>query len=97
MLVRDIMSSPAITVTTDTHIPEVARMLRAHQISGMPVLDAAGRLVGIVTDHDLILRNAPVDNYAVATFYEALHIGPLAAGRPILILEPLNQIGRAHV
>lgn len=60
MLVRDIMSSPAITVTTDTHIPEVARMLRAHQISGMPVLDSTGRLVGIVTDHDLILRNAPV-------------------------------------
>lgn len=60
MLVRDIMSSPAITVTTETHIPEVARLLRAHQISGMPVLDAVGNLVGIVTDHDLILRNAPV-------------------------------------
>lgn len=60
MRVRDIMSSPAITVTTNTHIPEVARILRAHQISGMPVLDESGGLVGIVTDHDLILRNAPV-------------------------------------
>ena len=60
MLVRDIMSSPALTVTADTHIPEVARLLRAHQISGMPVLDANGALLGIVTDHDLILRNAPV-------------------------------------
>lgn len=60
MLVRDIMSSPAITVTDDTHIPEVARLLRAHQISGMPVLDKTGKLLGVVTDHDLILRNAPV-------------------------------------
>ena len=60
MLVQDIMSSPAITVTAGTHIPEVARLLRAHQISGMPVLDESGKLIGIVTDHDLILRNAPV-------------------------------------
>ncbi len=60
MFVRDIMSSPAITVTAGTHIPEVARLLRAHQISGMPVIDDGGKLIGIVTDHDLILRNAPV-------------------------------------
>jgi CBS domain-containing protein len=60
MFVRDIMSSPAITVTAGTHIPEVARLLRAHQISGMPVVDDGGKLIGIVTDHDLILRNAPV-------------------------------------
>ncbi len=45
-----------------------------------------------ITEVVNILRNAPVDNYAVATFYEALHIGPLAAGRPILILEPLNPV-----
>jgi CBS domain-containing protein len=54
------MTSPAITVTPDTHIPEVARQMRAHQISGMPVVDADNHLVGIVTDYDLILRNAPV-------------------------------------
>lgn len=60
MLARDIMSSPAIMVTADTHIPEVARILRANQISGMPVVDGNGHLLGVVTDHDLILRNAPV-------------------------------------
>ena len=60
MLVRDIMTSPAITVRAGTHIPEVARLLRAHQIGGMPVLGEDGALMGIVTDHDLILRNAPV-------------------------------------
>ena len=60
MFVRDIMTSPAITVRAGTHIPEVARLLRAHQISGMPVLGEDGALMGIVTDHDLILRNAPV-------------------------------------
>jgi CBS domain-containing protein len=60
MQARDIMTSPAITVTAGTHVPEVARLLRVNQISGMPVVDDGGRLLGIVTDHDLILRNAPV-------------------------------------
>ena len=60
MLVRDIMTSPAITVRAGAKIPEVARLLRAHQISGLPVVDAEQHLVGIITDYDLILRNAPV-------------------------------------
>lgn len=77
MLVRDVMSSPAITVRTDTKIPEVARLLRAHDISGMPVLDEAGRLVGVVTDHDLILRNAPIREpryFAVLSGYIPLNL-----------------------
>jgi len=77
MLVRDIMSSPAITVSAATHIPEVARLLRAHQISGMPVLDADGTLLGIVTDYDLILRNAPVREpryFAVLSGYIPLNL-----------------------
>lgn len=60
MFARDIMTSPAITVAPETHIPEVARLMREHQISGLPVVDAEQHLVGIITDYDLILRNAPV-------------------------------------
>lgn len=60
MQARDVMTSPAITVTAGTHIPELARLMRVNQISGMPVVDDGGKLLGIVTDHDLILRNAPV-------------------------------------
>jgi len=43
-----------------------------------------------ITEIVNILKNAKVDAYAVATFYEALHIHPLAGKRPILILEPVN-------
>ncbi|HQY92405.1 CBS domain-containing protein [Caldilinea sp.] len=77
MFVRDIMTSPAITVTAATHIPEVARLLRAHQISGLPVLDDNGALLGIVTDHDLILRNAPVREpryFAILSGYIPLNL-----------------------
>ena len=60
MQVREIMSSPAITVTADVEIREVARIMRQNQISGVPVVDANGALEGLITELDLIARNAPV-------------------------------------
>lgn len=60
MQVREIMSSPAITVGPETKIPEIARVMREQQISGVPVVDAEGQLLGLITELDLIERNAPL-------------------------------------
>lgn len=60
MLVQEIMSSPAITVQPETTIQEVARVMGEHHISGVPVVDADGRLLGTVTEVNLIARNAPL-------------------------------------
>src|SRR4051812_9547148 len=60
MQVRDIMSSPAITVQPETKIQAVARMMRENQISGVPVVNENGALLGAVTELDLIARNAPL-------------------------------------
>ncbi len=43
-----------------------------------------------------ILNKADVDAFAVATFYEALHIAPLVEAKPILILEPVNPVWSAE-
>lgn len=72
MQVRDVMSSPAITVTPQTGIQEVARLMRENQISGVPVVDATGALVGIVTELDLIARNAPLRQPSYLTFLSAM-------------------------
>lgn len=45
-----------------------------------------------ITEIVNILNTPEVDAFAVATFYEALHILPLANRRPILILEPVNPV-----
>lgn len=48
------MTPDPITVRPETPLLEVARLLRARKIGGLPVLDEAGRLVGIVTETDLL-------------------------------------------
>jgi len=51
--VRDIMSRKPITVPDTYTIEEAAEVLHDHHISGAPVLDDQGRMVGIVTQQDL--------------------------------------------
>lgn len=60
MLARDVMTSPPITITPDTPVNEIAELLLNNRISAVPVLDAAGRIVGIVSEGDL-LRRADAD------------------------------------
>ncbi|MCB0138825.1 MAG: CBS domain-containing protein, partial [Caldilineaceae bacterium] len=60
MKASELMTSPAITVKSETPIRNVAAIMRKNQISGVPVVDAADKLLGIVTEINLIMRNAPI-------------------------------------
>ena len=54
--VRDLMTPEAVTVRPTTPIKDVARSLVEHRISGMPVVDDDGRVVGVVSEGDLIAK-----------------------------------------
>ena len=54
MRVGDFMTRRVITVAPDASIVEAARLMLEHKISGLPVIDAAHRVVGIVSEHDLL-------------------------------------------
>ena len=56
MLARDVMTSPPITVTQDTPVAKVATVLLENRISAVPVLDADGHMIGIVSEGDLLRR-----------------------------------------
>ena len=56
MLARDVMTSPPITVTPDTPVAEIATVLLENRISAVPVLEADGGMIGIVSESDLLRR-----------------------------------------
>ena len=55
--VRDIMSRYVVSVTDDTPVIEVTRILAERRFSGLPVLNHEGDLVGMVSDFDLLARD----------------------------------------
>jgi CBS domain-containing protein len=54
---HQIMTRPVITVSPETTIVEAANIMLQQHISGLPVVDAAGKLVGIVSESDFIHRS----------------------------------------
>jgi CBS domain-containing protein len=56
MLTKDIMSRVVVTVTPSDSILHAIRLMLQHKVSGLPVVDASGNLVGIVTEGDFLRR-----------------------------------------
>ncbi|MGW5740482.1 CBS domain-containing protein [Amycolatopsis sp. NPDC003861] len=61
MRARDLMTTPVITVHPWTSAKEAAELLAAHGFTALPVVDDDDRLVGIVTEADLIRGRIPAD------------------------------------
>ncbi|MDA0635599.1 CBS domain-containing protein [Nonomuraea sp. MCN248] len=67
MLVREVMSSPAVTVRRTDPVRRAVRVLHGHDITAAPVVDEAGRLVGVVSELDLLRGEFGPDPRATVT------------------------------
>ena len=56
--VGDIMTKEVVTVGLTTRVSEIARLISTHAISGLPVVDENNKVVGVITELDMIVRNA---------------------------------------
>lgn len=56
MRTKDIMTTTVTSVTPETGVSDVARLLLERHISAVPVIDAGGRLVGMVSEGDFLRR-----------------------------------------
>ncbi len=54
MLVRERMTSPAVTVTPETPFQDALKLMRDKKFRRLPVVDASGKVVGIVSERDML-------------------------------------------
>ena len=59
-LVQDFMTPNPITVKPSESIETVVRVLEEHRISGLPVVDDSGQVVGVISEGDLLVRESPL-------------------------------------
>ena len=81
--VADIMDRSAVTISPDADVQSLIELLRLHELPGVPVVEADRRLVGIVTESDLILRGEDAELHLP-------HYLELFGG--IVFLEPLKHL-----
>jgi CBS domain-containing protein len=80
--VADIMDADPVTVSPETTVEEVVRVLKTHELPGVPVVNEGGRCVGIVTEADLVLADEEGDLHIP-------HYIELMGG--VVFLEPLRR------
>jgi CBS domain-containing protein len=68
VLVRDIMSTPLITVTPDAPMTGAAELMAQYRVRRLVVVDREGALVGIITTGDIARSLAEKHGYREATF-----------------------------
>ncbi|MEU3980854.1 CBS domain-containing protein [Streptomyces sp. NPDC026672] len=68
-IVSDVMTLTVASVGPDAGFKEIVRLLRDWRVSALPVVEGEGRVVGVVSEADLLpkeeFRDAPVDRHAV--------------------------------
>ncbi|MEV5408750.1 CBS domain-containing protein [Thermopolyspora sp. NPDC052614] len=86
MLVREVMTSPAITVSPDDAVRRAIRILHENDITAAPVVDAAGALVGVVSEMDLLRGEFEPDPRATA-----LPPRPVVSSPPRLVADVMTR------
>ena len=67
MLAKDVMTTNVVTVREETPVKEIAKLLLAHNISGIPVVDGQGRVLGVVSELDLMRKHIKPNEPSVWT------------------------------
>ena len=89
MKVSEIMTQEVMTVKRDTSVNEVAKLMGAHDISGVPVVDDENHVIGIITELDLIVRNTRLE---MPHFVAVMDWGRIPLERPKHAKERLQHM-----
>lgn len=86
MIAREIMTSKVYTVSPEASVQEVAQLLTREHISGVPVVDKDGKIIGVITEADIIRKATR----------EGLHVADIMNPETVVVDEEtwIDQIAR---
>ena len=61
LTVADVMTQPVLSVSPETALQDAVQLISDHHISGLPVVDGEGALVGELSEQDLMVRESGVE------------------------------------
>ena len=98
MKLRDIMSSTVVRIHPEETVAVAARMLEHNNIGALPVCGRDGRLCGMVTDRDLVIRCLAAGKSPETTKVREVMTGKVYVGRPDMdVALAAGLMGREQV
>lgn len=98
--VGQVMTPEPVVVLDSERAEEAVRLLEEHAVSGLPVVDAEGALVGVISESDIVRARATDDlwqRWASLRVRDLMHAPVLTADPSMTIEEAAQLMERAHV
>jgi CBS domain-containing protein len=98
--VEQVMTPDPITIRSDEPLSSAARLLEENEISGVPVVDENGALVGVLSESDLVRARATEhlwSRWPGLSVRHLMHTPVLTADRTMSLEEAAVMMERAHV
>jgi CBS domain-containing protein len=83
--VADLMTIDPIVVSVDATIEEAEELLRSNRITGLPVIDLVGRLVGVISQTDLLYLAVPSIQALIRHHPSGIRVGEVMSTPPVVI------------
>lgn len=90
---RDIMTRQVCTVNVSTSLEDLAKTFTEKRVSGFPVVDAEGRLAGVVTEGDLIHQNQRLHIPTAVAIFDAV----IVLGSSKRLEEEIRRVAATRV
>lgn len=88
MLIRNWMTTDVVSVRPDTSLLKIGKLMRDNNVRRVPVLDDAGRVVGIISDRDV--RDASPSKATTLDMYEMHYLLAEIKARDIMTANPVT-------
>ena len=96
--IESVMTRDPVTCSVNTPLPEVAALMLSHDCGQIPVVDAQGKPLGVVTDRDIVVRVvANGGNPATATAADAMTSPARTVSLDTKLSECLHAMEQAQI
>ena len=97
LVVADVMTIDPVTVAVDDSIEAAEHLLATFRVSGLPVVDGGGRLVGVLSRTDLLLDSGPTMKQLVRGRASGLRVGELMTSPALTVSLSATVVEAARV
>lgn len=83
--VADLMTIDPITVGIDATVEKAEDLMRRHSVTGLPVVDGAGRLTGVISQTDILYLDVPAVQALIRHRERGVRVGEVMSTPPVTI------------
>ena len=97
LVVADVMTMDPVTVGVEATVEDAEQLLAAYRISGLPVVDPTGHLVGVLSRTDLLLEGGPALTQLLRGRASGLRVGELMSRPPLTVNLTATLVDAARI